>query len=124
MVQIKWLYSKVMANFIGKFIICILKINFIVMVNTLDSRIVVDENITSGKARIADTRITVKAIAIRHELLGHSAEEIASDYGLSLADIYTALAYYYTYKGEIEASIKEEEVLVQKLKKEIPSKLK
>ncbi|MCB0562351.1 MAG: DUF433 domain-containing protein, partial [Phaeodactylibacter sp.] len=76
-----------MANFIGKIIICILKINFIVMVNTLDSRIVVDENITSGKARIADTRITVKAIAIRHELLGHSAEEIASDYGLSLADI-------------------------------------
>lgn len=93
------------------------------MVDTLDSRIVVDEKITGGKARIADTRITVKAIAIRHELLGHSAEEIASDYELSLADVYIALAYYYTHKGEIEAFIKQEEILVQRLKKEIPSKL-
>ncbi len=94
------------------------------MVNTLDSRIVIDEAITGGKARIADTRITVKTIAVRHELLGHSAEEIASDYSLSLADIYTALAYYYTHKSEIEAAIKQEEVLIQRLKKEIPSKLK
>lgn len=94
------------------------------MINTLDSRIVIDENVTGGKARIADTRITVKAIAIRHELLGHSAEEIASDYELTLADIYTALAYYYTHKSEVESTIRQEEVLVQKLKKEIPSKLK
>ncbi|MCO6493582.1 MAG: DUF433 domain-containing protein [Phaeodactylibacter sp.] len=94
------------------------------MVNTLDSRIVIDENITGGKARIADTRITVKAIAIRHELLGHSAEDIATDYELTLADVYTALAYYYTHKSEIESAIKQEAILVQKLKKEIPSKLK
>lgn len=111
------------TNFFGIVIIFILQIKLTPMVNTLDSRIVVDDAITSGKARIADTRITVKTIAIRHELLGNSAEEIASDYDLSLADIYTALAYYYMHKSEIEEAIQQEEILVQRLKKETPSKL-
>jgi uncharacterized protein (DUF433 family) len=46
-----------------------------------------------GKLRIAGHRITVQNIVIWHERLGLSADEIATEYGLSLADLYAALAY-------------------------------
>jgi len=36
---------------------------------------------------------------IGHERLGLSADEIAGEYGLSLGDVYAALAYYYDGRG-------------------------
>ena len=50
--------------------------------------------ISGGKPRIAGHRITVENIVIWHERLGKSADEIASDYDITLADVYAALAYY------------------------------
>lgn len=76
-----------------------------------------------GKPRIAGHRITVQNIAIWHDRLGWSADEIASEYDLELADIYAALAYYFAHREEIDRSIRESEAFVEELKRQTPSKL-
>ncbi len=43
-----------------------------------------------GKPHVARRRITVQNIVIWHEFMGHSADEIATEYDLSLADVYAA----------------------------------
>ncbi len=63
-------------------------------------------------------------IVIWHERLGLSADEIATEYGLSLADVYAALAYYYDHREEIERAIRSDEEFIVELRKRIPSKLK
>lgn len=80
--------------------------------------------VVGGKARIAGTRITVQKIAVWHERMGMSADEIASEFELSLADIYAALAYYYDHRAEIDDEIRADNEFVQELKKRTPSLLK
>lgn len=94
------------------------------MTLSLDQRIEVDPNVSGGKPRIAGHRITVQTIVVRHERLGHSAEEIATDYDLTLTDIYVALAYYYANQDFIDASVQEDEAFIRKMQAENPSKLK
>ena len=60
---------------------------------------------------------------IRHERRGKSADEIATEYDLSLADVYAALAYYFDRRTEIDASISEGGVFVEALRERTPSKL-
>ena len=45
--------------------------------------------VAGGKVRIAGRRITVTDIAIWYERLGRSADEISSEYDLTLAEVYT-----------------------------------
>ena len=79
--------------------------------------------IVGGKPHIAGHRITVEEIAIWHEKLGRTADEIAADYGLSLADVYAALSYYFDHREEIEKSISEGEAFTAALRSRTPSKL-
>ena len=62
-------------------------------------------------------------IAIWHERLGRSADEIATEYDLTLADVYAALAYYFDHREEIDRSIEESNAFVEALRKQTPSKL-
>jgi uncharacterized protein (DUF433 family) len=94
------------------------------MIVTLDSRIVKDPKIAGGKPRIAGHRITVKDIVIWHELLGYSPDRIVTEYGLTLVDIYMALAYYYDNQQEIDKSIRETNDIVARLKKQTPSRIR
>jgi uncharacterized protein (DUF433 family) len=91
--------------------------------DTIATHIEITPGIAGGKPRIAGHRITVQNIAIWHERLGRSADEIATEYGLSLADVYAALAYYFDYREEIDASIHADEDFVAELRRMIPSKL-
>ena len=90
---------------------------------TLDGHIEITEGITGGKPRIAGHRITVQNIVLWHELLGRSADEIAAEYDLTLADVYAALAYYYDHRAEIDKSIEDSESFVEALREKTPSKL-
>ena len=72
---------------------------------TLNQHIEITPGISSGKPRIAGHRITVENIVIWHERLGKSADEIASDYDITLADVYAALAYYFDHRHEIDQSL-------------------
>jgi uncharacterized protein (DUF433 family) len=90
---------------------------------TLDQHIEISPNVMGGKPHIAGHRISVQDVATWHNELGYSAEKIANDYNLSLADVYAALAYYHDHREEIDKSIKDGEKLVEEMKKKIPSKL-
>lgn len=90
----------------------------------ITNHIEITPGITGGKPRIAGHRITVQDIVIWHENLGKTADEIASDYGITLADVYAALAYYYDHREEIQESIQKEAALVEEIRKQNPSSLK
>ncbi len=89
----------------------------------LDRHIEITPGIASGKPRIANRRITVQNIVIWHEWMGLSADEIASEYGLTLADVYAALAYYHDHRAEIDAAIRADEAFVAALRESTPSKV-
>ncbi|MDJ0526938.1 MAG: DUF433 domain-containing protein, partial [Microcystis sp. M53600_WE12] len=67
--------------------------------------IVASPDICNARPRIAGTRITIQSLVMDHKT-GMSAEAIAKEYPqLSLAQIYSALAYYHANKEQIEADI-------------------
>ena len=90
---------------------------------TLDQHIEVTPGITGGKPRIAGHRITVMNIVVWHERIGKSADEIAAEYDLTLADVYAALAYYYDHRAVIDRDIEESKAFVKALRKSTPSTL-
>ena len=67
--------------------------------------------------------MTVQDIVIWHERFGKSADEIATEYDLTLADVYTALAYYFDHRADIDRAIEESNAFVEALRQDIPSKL-
>jgi uncharacterized protein (DUF433 family) len=91
---------------------------------TLDQHIECTPGIAGGKPRIAGHRITVQNIAIWHERLGRTADEIASEYDLTLADVYAALAYYFDHRAEIDQSFQEGEAFAEALRQGTPSKVR
>lgn len=93
-------------------------------IKTLDQHIELTPGIVGGKPRIAGRRITVENIAIWHERMGMSVDEIAAEYDLSLADIYAALAYYFDHQNEIDQAIQDDEAFAEEMRRHYPSKLK
>ncbi|MFQ5652978.1 MAG: DUF433 domain-containing protein [bacterium] len=93
------------------------------MDNVITQHIEITPGIAGGKPRIAGHRITVQNIVIWHERMGLSADQIATEYGLELADVYAALTYYYDHRVEIDESIRSDETFVQELRKRTPSKI-
>lgn len=91
---------------------------------TLDSHIEITPGVYGGKPRIAGRRITVQDVAIWHERLGMTADRIAEEFELSLADIHAALAYYFDHRQDIDRRIQEDDALVAALKAETPSILR
>ncbi len=91
--------------------------------DTIAAHIEVTPGVAGGKPRIAGHRITVQDVVIWHERLNLGADVIATEYGLSLADVYAALAYYYDHREEVDRAIRESEEFIAELRKNIPSKL-
>lgn len=92
--------------------------------DTILAHVAVTPGVAGGKPRIAGHRITVQDIAVWHERLGLSADEIATEYGLSLADVYAALAYYYDHREEMDQAIRADEEFIAALRQRSPSKLR
>jgi len=74
---------------------------------TSKSLIVTTPNVRSGKPCIAGRRITVSDVAIWHERMRMTPQQIAATYDLTLAEVHAALAYYYAHQDEIETEIEE-----------------
>jgi uncharacterized protein (DUF433 family) len=71
-------------------------------------RIVSTPGTCGGRPRIDGHRITVEDMAIWHERMGMSPDEIASAYPtITLSDVHAALAYYYENREWIDADIEE-----------------
>jgi uncharacterized protein (DUF433 family) len=92
-------------------------------VETLYQYIVRTPETAGGKPRIAGHRITVQNIVIWHEQMGYSVDEIATQYDLTLSEIYSALAYYSDHKKENDKSIEHGEEFAESLRKKTPSLL-
>jgi uncharacterized protein (DUF433 family) len=94
------------------------------MAKILDRHIEITPGIAGGKPRIAGHRITVHDIAVWHERMGLSADEIAVEYNLTLGDVYAALAYYFDHREEVDRQIAEGELFAEALRQQSPSLLK
>jgi uncharacterized protein (DUF433 family) len=89
----------------------------------LDRYIEITPDMRGGKPRLANTRIMVADIALMHLRLGQSLEEIASKYELSLAAVYTAMAFYYDHRAEIDRTIEEDLAFAEAFRRNNPSPL-
>ena len=78
--------------------------------------IATNPNVRGGRPCIAGTTIEVSAIAIAQIVHMQSPDEIASDYRLTLAQVYAALSYYYDHKAEIDATLQARRKLAESLK--------
>lgn len=92
--------------------------------NILEQHIVITPGIAGGKPHIKGHRITVQQIALWHERLGWSVDEIATAYDLTLADVHAALAYYFDHRREIDRAIDDSDAFVEMLRQQTPSKLR
>src|SRR4051794_8067228 len=80
-------------------------------------RIVSTPGTCGGRPRIDGHRITVEDVAVWHERMGMSPDEVVSAYpSLTLSDVYAALAYYHENRERIDADIAEGERFVQEMK--------
>lgn len=87
-------------------------------ISVVDKHVEIDPAIVGGKPHIKGHRITVQNIVIWHERMGRSVDELASEYDLSLADIYAALSYYFDYQDEVNNSIRESEAFIKEMRKQ------
>ena len=75
-------------------------------------------DICGGRLRIDGTRITINQIVVWYKQ-GYSPEEIADQYPhLTLAQVYTALAYYHMNQEEIEVDLAAEQSEADRLEQE------
>jgi len=63
----------------------------------------------------------VQNIVIWHERMGMIPDKIATEYDLTPAEVYAALAYYFDHRAEIDQSIAESEAFVEALRENTPS---
>jgi uncharacterized protein (DUF433 family) len=73
------------------------------------------------KACIAGTRIAVADIYIWHELMGMTPDQIVTDYPfLSLAQVHSALAYYYDHAEAIRTDVQKGREEAERIKASNP----
>jgi uncharacterized protein (DUF433 family) len=86
------------------------------------SRIVKTPGVRGGKPRIAGHRITVSDVAIWHERMGMSADEIVSDYpSITVSDVRAALSYYFEHRDEVDREIQDGEEFAERTRNQAPS---
>jgi uncharacterized protein (DUF433 family) len=92
--------------------------------DTIAGHIEISPGVAGGKPRITGHRITAQDIALWHERLDLSADEIATEYGLSLAEVYAALGYYHDRREEIDRAIRSAESFIAELRSRIRSRMR
>jgi uncharacterized protein (DUF433 family) len=94
------------------------------MADVIREHIEIVHGVSGPKPRIAGHRIRVQDVAIWHEKLGMSADEIIHHHpSITLADVHAALAYYWDHRDEIERAIEEEHALVEEYRRDYTSPL-
>jgi uncharacterized protein (DUF433 family) len=87
-------------------------------------RIVSTPGVCGGRPRIDGHRIRVEDVAIWHERMGMSPDEIVSGHpSITLAEVHAALAYYYDNRERIDQAIVDGERFVEEMKAASPPSL-
>lgn len=92
-------------------------------IDVITEHIVRTPDVLGGKPHIKGRRISVQDVAIWHERLGQSVDEIATDYELTLGEVYAALAYYHDHRAAIDVELAHGAALVADLRTRFPSKV-
>jgi uncharacterized protein (DUF433 family) len=80
--------------------------------------------ICGGKPRLAGHRIKVQHIAVDHEELHMTPEQIVAAYPtLTLGEVHAALAYFFDHRREILKDIKADRKYVAKAKRQAKAKV-
>jgi uncharacterized protein (DUF433 family) len=75
-------------------------------------------DVCGGRLRINGTRMTVNQLVVWYKQ-GYTPEEIADQYPhLTLAQVYTALAYYHANREDIEEDLTAEKAEADRLERE------
>ncbi|MGA2031402.1 MAG: DUF433 domain-containing protein [Thermoguttaceae bacterium] len=94
------------------------------MENVLTQHIARTPGVCGGRACIAGHRVRVMDIIAWHQLRGMGPDQIVDMFpGITLADVYAALAYYFDHRQEIEEEFRKEDRLAEWVKENIPSKI-
>jgi uncharacterized protein (DUF433 family) len=92
--------------------------------NVTAAHITQTPGVCGGKPCIAGRRIRVQDVYIWHKTLAMSAEEIASQYNLSEAQVYAALTFAFEHLDQILADIAASEENVESFKRDYPDQVK
>lgn len=91
---------------------------------SLISHIESTPGVCGGRPCISGTRIRVQDVFFWYENEGISPDEIVSRFPqLTLADVYAALAYYWDHREEMQRQAKEDQELIDDVKRTNPSRL-
>ncbi|MBI3681774.1 MAG: DUF433 domain-containing protein [Acidobacteria bacterium] len=94
------------------------------MDNAPNERIVKTPGTSGGRARIAGHRVRVQDIVIWYEHQGMTPDEIVSDIpSITLADVHSALAYYFEHVQEIQEEMRADRVYAEEFRRNHPSML-
>ena len=87
-------------------------------------RIVSTPGICGGRPRIDGHRVKVEDVAIWHERMAMTPDEIVSAHpSLTLSEVHAALAYYYENRVQIDADIRDGQRFVEEMKAKAPPSL-
>ena len=79
---------------------------------------------TGGDAHIRGHRIRVMDVAIWHEKMGMTPDEIVDQFPtVTLAEVYAALSYYWDHRESVEAAISAERALTEAFQRDAISPL-
>jgi uncharacterized protein (DUF433 family) len=94
------------------------------MDNVTIQHVIRKPEIFGGSPHIAGHRVRVLDIVVWHEKRGFTPDQIVDQFpGITLADVYAALTYYFDNRQEIDAEFKQEARRISDIKPQYPSKL-
>ncbi|SRR5258708_3628943 len=74
--------------------------------------------VRAGRPCIAGTGLRVTDVVIASMFHLQTPDEITTDYGISLAQVYAALAYYYEHKAALDEDVREQIATAKALKEQ------
>ena len=87
-------------------------------------RIIKTPGVCGGKARLAGHRVRVQDVVLWHEHQGLTPDEIVARIpSLTLAEIHTALAYYFDHVQEIDEEMQADHDYTEEFRRNHPSLL-
>jgi uncharacterized protein (DUF433 family) len=94
------------------------------MENVLAQHVTKTPGVCGGRACIAGHRIRVMDVVAWHEMRGTTPDQIVDLFpGITLADVFAALAYYFDHRQEIEDDFRDDDQWAERVKSTIPSKI-
>jgi uncharacterized protein (DUF433 family) len=72
--------------------------------------------VRDGRPCIAGTGLRVTDVVNASTIHLHTPDQIAADYGITLAQVHAALAYYYEHKAELDEDIRQQLTMARALK--------